>query len=303
MIVVVQSIGQIGNRLEQFSHLIAFARDHGVQIANPAFALYSEFFEHTHRDLFCRYPSSSAPWVTQSMQRVGYLFFRTLAGLRLLSLLPRCEWIDQHWTSVEYNLGNPQFIKIVRDRKHVFLTGTWEHGYWQNYETHLAAIREHFKLVPALREKIARHFAPIREAGDIVVGMHIRQGDNATDAIRTDCFSSENYVRVMRKILGLFPGRRVVFLVCSNEKQPDALFAGMTIFRGPGAFIEDMYILAECDYIVGAGQSSFSGWASLMGQKPRYGLLDPEREISLADFVVCKGLNDRRQAAAASVPV
>ena len=94
----------------------------------------------------------------------------------------------------------------------------------------------------------------------------------------------------MRKIAALFPEKKVVFLVCSNQPQAAALFASMTIFRGPGAFIEDMYILAECDYIVGAGQSSFSGWASLMGQKPRYGLFDPAKEITLADFVVCEGL-------------
>ena len=53
-----------------------------------------------------------------------------------------------------------------------------------------------------------------------------------------------------------------------------------------------MYSLAECDYICGAGESSFSGWASLMGRKPRYGLFDPDKKITLDDFVVCKGLKD-----------
>ena len=56
-IIVPQSIGQIGNRLEQFSHLIAFAKETGCRIVNPSFSLYSEFFECTHDDLLCRYPA------------------------------------------------------------------------------------------------------------------------------------------------------------------------------------------------------------------------------------------------------
>jgi len=290
VIVVVQSIGQIGNRLEQFSQLIAFARDHNVKIVDPAFSLYAEFFEHTHRDLLCRYPSKRAPWVTKPLQRLCYYVLRLGAALRLLRLVPNSVWIEQHWTAEEYDLGNPHFVEFVRTKRFVFLTGTWMHRYWQNYETHLDATREHFRLIPELREKVEQHFAPIRQAGDVVVGIHIRQGDVATDPGRRDSFRTDAYVRVMRKIQSLFPERRVVFLVCSNEKQDSSLFEGLTLFRGPGSFIEDMYILAECDYIVGAGQSSFSGWASLMGQKPRYALFETEGEIRLADFKVCKGM-------------
>lgn len=290
MIVVVQSIGQIGNRLEQFSHLIAFARDHQVEAADPAFSLYSEFFEQTYRDLLCRYPSNSAPWVRKPLQRFCYYILRLGAASRLLKLVPDSTWIDHHWNEGEYDLSNPRFVEAARTKKFVFLTSTWLHRYWTNYEAHLEATREHFQLVPLLRESIASHFAAVRRAADIVVGVHIRQGDNATDPVRRDAFSSAQYAEVMRKIALLFPGKNVVFLVCSNEPQPGSAFSGLTVFRGPGSFIEDMYILAECDYIVGAGQSSFSGWASLMGQKPRYGLFDPEREITLADFVVCKGL-------------
>jgi hypothetical protein len=290
MIVVVQSIGQIGNRLEQFSHLIAFARDHDVMIVDPAFSLYAEFFEYTHRDLLCRYPSQSAPWVTKALQRFCYYALRLGAACRLLSFVPGSVWIEQHWTAEEYDLGNPHFVELVKTKKFVFLTGTWLHRYWKNYEAHLDATREHFRLVPELSNKVERHFAPIRQAGDVVIGIHIRQGDNFSDPIRRDCFPTDAYIRVMRKIENLFPERRVVFLVCSNEKQDDSLFEGLTFYRGPGSFIEDMYILAKCDYIIGAGQSSFSGWASLMGEKPRYGLFDPEKEVSLSDFVICKGL-------------
>ena len=289
MIVVVQSIGQIGNRLTQFSHLIAFARDHHVRIANPAFSLYSEFFEHTQHDLLCRYKSQSTSWVGKSLQFACYYAIRLAASLRLLKLIPNSCWIDHHWQADDYDLGSAQFIEATKKYKFVFLTGSYRHRYWSNYEAQIEAIREHFRIIPEIRERIARHFAPVRQSGDVVVGVHIRLGDNFTDPVRIDAFSAEAYVAVMWKIHELFPQQRVVFLVCSNQKQDEKLFDGLKVFRGPGPFIEDMYILAECDYIVGAGQSSFTRWASLMGQKPLYPLLQPDRTISLADFVLHNG--------------
>jgi hypothetical protein len=38
---------------------------------------------------------------------------------------------------------------------------------------------------------------------------------------------------------------------------------------GPGHFIEDLYALASCDYIIGP-PSTFSQWASFYGNVPRY---------------------------------
>ena len=288
MIVVAQSIGQLGNRLEQFSHLIAFSRDHKVSIANPAFSLYAEFFEQTRGNPFCSYPPAGKRWAKKTVQRFFYYLIRVAAALRILNLVPRSVWIQQHWTAGEYDLNNPQFVGFAQTKKFVFLTGSWMHRYRKNPGAHLDVIRGYFQLTAELRGRIAQYFRPIRQAGDIVVGAHIRQGDNASDPVRRDAFSTEQYARVMHKTAALFPGKKVVFVVCSNQEQPATAFSGLTTFPGPGAFIQDMYVLAECDYILGAGQSSFSRWASLMGQKPRYPLLDPEREINLDDFQVCK---------------
>ena len=290
MIVVVQSIGQIGNRLEQFSHLIAFARDHGVTIANPAFSLYSEFFEHTHRDLWCRHPSQSASWVRKGLQRLCYYGLRLAAGLGLLRFVPGSVWIEAHWTSGAYDLANPQFIQLARAKKFVFLTGTWEHRYWKNYEAHIPAIQEHFQLTPELRDRIARHLAPQRRSDEVLVGIHIRQGDFASHQGGAYFFDAAAYAGVMRQVAKLFPEKPVVFLVCSNVPQETGSFPGLRVFFGLGDFVCDLYSLAACDYIIGPEISSFSGWASLMGQKPRYGLSDPARTIALADFVICKGL-------------
>jgi hypothetical protein len=257
-----------------------------------AFWLYAEPFIGTAKDLCLRWPAGPAAWVTKWMQRIVYLAFRGAYQFGLLRFFKSSAVVYHPWDAGAFDLADPGFVALTKSKKWIFLVGSWKHRYWKNYGEHLSLTREHFALVPEIDRRVKNHFAPVRKAGDVVVGMHIRQGDNFTDTVRRDAFSTGQYLSVMRQIPGLFPGKKVVFLVCSNLKQGDDIFSGLTVFRGPGDFIEDMYSLAECDYICGAGQSSFSGWASLMGQKPRYGLFDPEKPVTLDDFVVCRGLDD-----------
>ncbi len=289
-LVVLHSIGQIGNRLEQFSHLIAFARDHDCKVINPAFSLYASPFERTHRDLLCRYPDRSSPWVRPWMQRLAYYLLRTALFLRLPAIIPRSIWIDVHWSSDAYRLDNPTFLQFIKDYKWIFLSGHWKHRCWPGYNTHLNETRRHFALTDKLASQVSAHLAPIRKNADVLIGFHVRQGDNFTDPVRRDGFSSEEYAALARNIAALFPDKKVAFLLCTNKPQPMELYEGLQVHPGPGDFILDMYALAECNYIVGAGQSSFSAWASLMGNKPRYGLFDPKHPVSLSDFKICEGL-------------
>jgi hypothetical protein len=291
-IIVPQSIGQIGNRLEQFSHLIALNKATGVKIFNPSFSLYSEFFSGTCDDALCRYPAIHAGKPNRNIQRGSYWLIRFAMALRLLYCVPKSMWIDIHWSADAYDLGNPQFQRFLKDCRWIFLTGQWKHRYWSAYEQSIPIIREHFRLVPALEKKVKDHINRIRPMCDVLIGLHVRQGDNFTDPVRKDAFYSEDYARVARNISKLFPGRKVGFLLCTNTPQPRKLYSGLGIFDGPGDFILDMYSLAECDFIAGAAQSSFSGWASLMGQKPRYRIFDPEKTISIDDFSVCRGVED-----------
>lgn len=291
-IVVPQSIGQIGNRLEQFSHLIALQAETGCRIVNPSFSIYSEFFEGTCDDALCRYPAIHSGHSNRLTQRLLYWLIRLAMSARLLSFVSKSVWIDIHWSAPAYDLGNPNFRRFIKDYRWIFLTGHWKHRHWSAYQQSIPLIRKHFRLVPNLRAQVERHIARVREACDVLIGLHVRQGDNFTDPVRRDAFSSEEHARVAKHIAKLFPKRRLAFLLCTNKPQPLELYSGLKVFDGPGDFILDMYSLAECDYIAGAGQSSFSGWASLMGQKPRYRLFDPNKPLTLDDFSICRGVED-----------
>jgi hypothetical protein len=89
-------------------------------------------------------------------------------------------------------------------------------------------------------------------------------------------------------MIGLYPDRRLRFLICSDEAIDLALFTGLNVIAGTGDVVQDLYALADCDLICGP-PSTFNMWASFYGRVPRYELESlgevPHRE----NFVVPSG--------------
>ena len=108
----------------------------------------------------------------------------------------------------------------------------------------------------------------VRRDSDIVVGVHIRHGDYATFMDGRYFYSLQQYANAMHQIVDQLPGRRVSFLVCSNSAFTPGDFAGLNVTPGPGHLVEDMYALAETDFMFGP-PSTYTGWASFYGDKPR----------------------------------
>ena len=78
----------------------------------------------------------------------------------------------------------------------------------------------------------------------------------------------------------LYKDKRVVFFIASNENVPKETFNEFEIIDGNmmcAAF--DLYALSKCDRIIGP-PSTFSRWASLMGNVPLYFIFDKECVIN-----------------------
>ena len=90
----------------------------------------------------------------------------------------------------------------------------------------------------------------------------------------------------MRELAGQFPGRKISFLICSDEPRNADEFSGLSVGFGTASPVSDLYALARCDYILGA-KSTFSEWASFYGGKPLLHLLDGNVPVKLENFRVC----------------
>jgi hypothetical protein len=70
------------------------------------------------------------------------------------------------------------------------------------------------------------------------------------------------------------------FIICTNEKNillPAT--QNFSVLNEERHFVEDLYLLAKCDYIIGP-PSTFSLWASFYGSKPLYMIRDLETNIT-----------------------
>ena len=91
------------------------------------------------------------------------------------------------------------------------------------------------------RAAIHRLLTISRENSDVVVGVHIRQGDYAAWEAGRYYYSTHDYYQTMRNIVEQLPGRRVSFLVCSDSQPEPAEFSDLQVHWGSGHIVEDLY--------------------------------------------------------------
>lgn len=125
----------------------------------------------------------------------------------------------------------------------------------------------------------------------MLIGIVIRHGDYRTWLDGKYFYSMETYTKLMKQVEALFSDKKAKFLICSDEEQDTNVFTSAMInfcFRS-GHMIENLYSLAECDYIV-SPPSTYGMWASFYGKTPLYIVNDPHQIISTPEsFTVCEG--------------
>ncbi|UOQ96678.1 hypothetical protein MUN81_15690 [Hymenobacter sp. 5317J-9] len=295
MVILVKRFGQLGNRLFLFAHLVANAAEHGYAVANPSFAAYARFFEAPAADDFGALPVRLAllpqRWLARALERLLGLVqrpqvFRGLAAVRrwlpAWAGLPQLLYLDD--SAGTFDLNTAPYLAAVRQR--VVLLHGWCFRDRPSFARHAGLIRRLFALVPPHREAVQAVLARCRRTAEVLVGVHIRRGDYATFANGQYYFGNDVYARQMRALRAQFaPGQRVEFLLCSDEALNPADFAGLPVHRGSGHFVEDLYALAGCDYLLGP-PSSYSMWASFYGEVPLCHLHEASQPVQLADFAV-----------------
>ena len=283
MLVIAERFGELGNRMFLFSHVIAAAIESGGRVVNPNFAEYAAFFESTAPDLWCRYPRQGSSWPAWSWLRRGlYRLFGLLARLLRSSRVrpPGFQvWIASDET---VQLDGAEFRQALMPGEAVFLYG-WKFRCPLLFRKHAVQIRGFFAPLEGHRRRVAETVGQARERCEVLVGVHIRQGDYRDFQGGRYYFETPQYAQVMERMNALFPGRRVGFLICSNQPQDARHFQRFEHRFGTGHLVEDMYALAACDFLL-ATMSTYSLWASFYGQTPLYIIEDPGAPVTLAQF-------------------
>lgn len=280
--VLFEDTGEMGNRLVTYAHLLAFGAEHRLAVQNLCFWRYAHLFEGvnlwgdgTMRQLFA---TPAAGKLRGKFTFDGDLVCRpsallTRAATALASRAGR-------WSGAERAARLGGFVVRVEDRWNHRCSLLLPREYAgspvmdeEQLRRHAAHVRSHFRLREPWRARAAEHIQRLRAGCDRLIGIHIRRGDYKVYHGGKWHFDDGVYRRLLERLVSLYPGERVGFMLASNAPVAEEITAGLNTSPGPGHFAVDMQALASCDLIVGP-PSTFSGWASFIGKKPVWFLED-----------------------------
>jgi len=293
MVIVSNKSGQLANRMILFAHFIANAKEYGYQVANPSFHDYAHYFPSIRDDFFCCYPARvSQGRPNRALQGV---FFKLLKkGTSLCGLLRlkgrRLGVLDitaSDRGSQDFDMNAEPYLGAVRRSQYLFAKG-WLFRDSVNFNRHADTIREVFAPDPAHAGRVDELMERARPGCDLLVGVHVRQGDYQKWQQGKFFYTSEQYAGLMRRYRDTLAGRRVRFLVCSNAPQDPALFEGLDVVFGNDHPLEDLYSFARCDRLLGP-PSTYTWWASFYGSVPLCVVERPDQAILEDAFRVCHG--------------
>ena len=230
MIVVARRFGQLGNRLILASHLMAAAREYGLTFANPSFAEYAELFASTRRDVWCRFPQkTSLSHEPTSRQReiAARAVYGVAKGLWSCGLRKHPFRVIRISQGQSCDLEGDEFMSAVYGDQHVLTLG-WLFRGPRLVQKHAEAIRQYFQITDSHQQRVDSVIRKIRGESDLIVGVHIRQGDYATFKNGMYYYSTAQYAAMMHQVVEQFPGKRVAFLVCSNSPCRGQIFLCQT---------------------------------------------------------------------------
>jgi hypothetical protein len=285
MIIIASKPGQLGNRLFVFAHCISWSIENNIKILNPSFDEYAPYFTSTKDNLICSFPPRKSYLSNKFLKKFFFVFYyyltRIVIRLKIKSNFIYGLHIDWH---ERIDLGDNDFINLAKRTKYLFMQG-WKIRDSKAVEKHSDFIKEFFTPIPEHKNKVSELISLITKQCQILIGIHIRQGDYKKFEKGKFYFSTTEYLTIIEYVVSLFPNKTVAFLICSNEKQDTRLFKNLKTFFGTNQFIEDVYSLAECNYIIGP-PSTYTMWASFYGKKPLYMMHDLNTKFTLNDFKI-----------------
>lgn len=272
MIIFTDRTGQLSNQLFEFSTFIANSLENDSRLVNLFFTDYQEYFRGPAEQHHLIRTSFGKPYIDKFLRKlVQYPWVRGLFSL---------------FNGFIRGDGNtPQDIHAVNSKGIILLKeGAWFTDF-ENFYKYEKELKAYFTPTHKYTDRINNFISDCRTNHEILVGIHIRKGDYKEFLGGQFYFEQEVYRDKALQAARLFPGKKVGFIICSNEAVNLADFSPLTAYTGLGHFIEDLYTLAQCDYIMGP-PSTFTMWASFYGNKPLLKIRNTDQVIHKEDFKI-----------------
>ena len=306
--------GRFGNQFLRFAHWLAWAMEceNRTRIIDLAFWPYAPLFATWESYPGCLYPLQRSwihslarlrRWTPQQIIRHGeWRMERWIArGAR------RCPGVAAVALNDAAGEEMPLTPEMFRGGARAVVCSGWKFTAWAALERQENKVRELFK--PAIEPAaISDAFvAALRQRYDILIGLFVRRGDYREWADGRYHYPWESYVRWIRDLGALYPGRRVGVVLTGDEALPLSLWAELPVVPATGSvnagghWFESFLELAACDYVV-SPPSTFSACAAFLGNRPLWPLWRSDQKLSI-DQIMPRHIFDARRDAIFSIAV
>jgi hypothetical protein len=241
------------NNLLQYAHVYAWGREHGRKVISMRFSYKYQYFHICHTSL------TGFGW---------YLFAKYMAALKLL---PTASF--KHSDCDREALER----KMLR-HKHIVVSG-WNVRFYDLFLKYRKEICELFTLdeqyTAPVKDKMASPSVMSSEAEtSLALGVHIRRGDYAEWQNGQYYFDDAVYAAHINRFAELHPDQTIHVFLSTNDNQVSAeayqqACPKVVIHHFKGSAPEDLFMLSECDYLIGP-PSTFSLVAAMYRDIPLY---------------------------------
>ena len=242
---------QMCNNLLQYAHVYAWGREHGRKVISMRFSYKYQYFKICHTSL------TGFGW---------YLLAKYLAALRLLPT-----------ASFKYDDCDREALerKMLRHR-HIVVSG-WHARWYDLFLKYRDEITDLFTLDSQYTDPVKAKMQKVEQGstGSIVrLGVHIRRGDYRIFHDGKYLYDDEVYQRHIRRFMMLHPGKAIHVYIATNdpevkESSYQEQCLGAHVHCLGGSSPEDLFMLSECDYLIGP-PSTYSLVAAMYRDIPLY---------------------------------
>ena len=242
---------QMCNNLLQYAHVYAWGREHGRKVISMRFSYKYQYFKICHTSL------TGFGW---------YLLAKYLAALRLLPT-----------ASFKYDDCDREALerKMLRHR-HIVVSG-WHARWYDLFLKYRDEITDLFTLESQYTDPVKAKMQKVEQGstGSIVrLGVHIRRGDYRIFHDGKYLYDDEVYQRHIRRFMMLHPGKAIHVYIATNdpevkESSYQEQCPGAHVHCLGGSSPEDLFMLSECDYLIGP-PSTYSLVAAMYRDIPLY---------------------------------
>lgn len=260
MIILSSSYGNHSNRLFQLIHFEAYAKETKQKFISVCFRDMEKYYGNKTKTLY-----------------IYIVIYKILRKLHLVN------YID---FNNEENIEIQQ--KKLSKRRFAFVCGWYfrRHDLTEKYRSFFQKKYSLDKQYVNNNQFIAK--ALLCKENEKIVGIHIRRGDYKDFMDGRFLFSDEVYCNAIKKMQKIMDehNQKVKFILFSNE--PLSFEENDKLLISHEEWYIDQYIMSKCDYLIGP-PSTFTGWASYIGEVPVLYLESDDMDFSLKDFQIING--------------